>query len=78
MITYPKSPSDFRRKAEAGFRRANPDADYISIEWTFGPKRVTYPTGLQGFVGRFVARAISHRTRELHASADRLSGLSVR
>ena len=77
-ISYPKSPSDFRKKAEASFRRHNRDAEHIEFEWTEKPRRVTYPTGLQGFRGKFIARAIGHLTREFVAEADREYGLSVR
>lgn len=78
MQTYPKTPAQFRRQAEKGFARVNPDAEGLTFEWTFGPKRVTYPTGLQGFCGHGVVRADGYRPSSFSATADREGGLMVR
>lgn len=80
MVAYPRTVSQFRKLAEDGFRRANRDADMVGlvIRWTFGPKRVTFPTGLEGFSGVFHACAPGYRAGEHVATATRETGISVR
>lgn len=78
MIKYPKSVAQFKRQAEAGYRRANPDATDLRMTWTYGPVRCTFPTGIEGFSGVFEAQAAGYRTRTGVASATRETGLSVR
>ncbi len=77
-MKFPKSPSAFKRQAEAGFRKANPDAVAAVIEWTFGPKRVEFPTGLKGFSGVFKVECPGFRGRTMVATATTETGLSVR
>lgn len=78
MNTYPTSPAQFRKQAEAGFRKANPDAADATFDWTFGPKRVTFPTGITGFSGVANVSATGFKTKVCVASATRETGLSVR
>ena len=77
MLHFPKTPAQFRRQAEAGLRRENPDAE-IAFDWKFGPKRCTYPTGLKGFTGHGTITAEGYGTRTFVASATPETGLSVR
>ena len=69
MKTYPKTPSSFKRQAERGFARVNSDAEGITFEWTFGPKRVTWADGTPGFSGTGVVRAPGFRPSTFVASA---------
>lgn len=79
MPAFPKTVAQFRRQAEAGFLRANPDAGAgLEIAWTFGPQRAVFPTGLSGFSGVFTASAPGFATKTCVASATRETGLSVR
>lgn len=77
MQTYPKTPSQFRRQAEHGLRRVNPDETF-EFEWQFGPKRVTWPTGLKGFTGHGLVTLSDGERRGFTASASRETGLSCR
>jgi hypothetical protein len=60
--------SEFKKKAEAAFIRSNPTA--IITGWTLEPRKVTYPTGVKEFMGKFHAIADGHRSREMLACAD--------
>lgn len=73
----PATPAAFRRQAEAGFRRANPDAEVTVTEWTHGPERVTWADGSTGFSGLFTATAPGYAPRSVHASTGSW-GLMVR
>ena len=73
----PATPAAFRRQAEAGFRRANPEAGVTITGWTFGPERVTWADGSTGFSGLFTVEAPGYRPREVHASTGSW-GLMVR
>lgn len=78
VVTFPKTVAQFRRQAESAFRAANADAADATIEWTFGPKRVTFPTGVTGFSGVFKASASGFRSRSCVASATPEFGIAVR
>lgn len=65
----------FRARAVRLFLKANPTA--AVGEWTEAPRRVTYPTGLTGIRGRFVATAAGYKTTIVSAEWDARSGLSV-
>ena len=67
---------DFQRRATALFLRANPGATVG--EWTVAPRRVVYPTGLQGIAGRFTASCPGFRSRDVIADWDPISGLATR
>jgi hypothetical protein len=60
--------AQFKSKAVALFKGANPDAKGVSIEWTFGPNRVTWADGSQGWTGRFSVSADGFRSREMSAT----------
>lgn len=57
---------EFKAKAAAAFARVNPTA---AIQW-LDARFVTYPTGVQGWHGRFEAIADGYRTRVMLASGD--------
>lgn len=76
MLVFPKTVKEFRRQAESGFRAAN-DAPDAAIEWTFGPKRVTFPTGLAGYSGVFTATADGFRPKVCVATGTTETGISV-
>jgi hypothetical protein len=77
---FPTTAAQFKRAAEAAFRRANPDADTVGlvINWTHGPKRVTFPTGLKGYSGVGTAAAPGFRPKTIVASGTPDTGISVR
>lgn len=58
--------TQFKRKAEAAFLKANPTA---SVEW-ISAKQVTYPTGVKEYRGEFFAQADGYRGRKMIAMAD--------
>lgn len=62
------TPAAFRRKAEAMFRAANPDAPDVSIEWTRTSRPFRLPAGGTGRTGAFRATAEGHRPRLVLAS----------
>jgi hypothetical protein len=78
MLQFPKTPSQFRKQAENGFRKANPDAGEIIFKWEFGPKRVKFPTGIDGFSGVGKASAPGFKTKTIVASGTMETGISVR
>jgi hypothetical protein len=82
MQTYPATVAQFKRQAIAGFKRANPDAANLTVEWMTGqfdkPRRIKYPTGLEGFTGTAIAIADGYGTVKITASADRETGIHVR
>lgn len=75
----PTTVAQFRKAAEAGFRKANYEHGVkIEIVWTFGPQKCEWPTGLKGFNGFFTASAPGYRTRQnVSASFSHETGLSV-
>lgn len=77
MLHFPKTVSQFRRQSEDGFRRAN-DAPDATFDWTFGPQRVTFPTGLQGFSGVATVSAPGFKSKVCVATATPETGISVR
>jgi len=58
--------TQFKRKAEAAFKKTNPTA---SVEW-ISAKQVTYPTGVKEYRGQFIAEAAGYRTRQMTAMGD--------
>lgn len=70
----------FKAKAEALFRKGNPDAvaSGVVITWTFGPNEVEWADGTTGITGMMQVVSPGYRTRKMHASYLRDSGLSVR
>jgi hypothetical protein len=58
--------TQFKRKAEAAFKKANPTA---SIEW-ISAKQVTYPTGVKEYRGQFLAEAPGYRASQMTAMGD--------
>lgn len=56
----------FRQKAEAAFKKANPAA---SIEW-IEARFVTYPTGYKGWYGKIAATAPGYKSRVMIAMGD--------
>ncbi|WP_395772579.1 hypothetical protein [Arenimonas sp.] len=66
----------FRRRAEAGIRSANPDALDLDIEWIEPARKVTWPTGVSGYIGRLQLSADGHEVRRVTAR-ETPSGLSV-
>ena len=66
----------FRRRAEAGIRSANPDALDLTIEWIEPARKVTWPTGVSGYSGRVQLVADGHEVRRMMAR-ETPSGLSV-
>jgi hypothetical protein len=65
----------FRSRSERLFLKANPTAAITG--WTRGPLKVTFPTGVKGYVGSFHAVADGHRPSVMHASWTD-AGLMVR
>jgi hypothetical protein len=59
--------SQFKAKAEAAFRKANPTAQ---ITGWIDARLVTYPTGIKEYAGKFQAVADGHRTRVMIASGS--------
>lgn len=72
----PKNAAEFKRRALAGFKRANPDARNIKITWEFA-RWVRFPTGLEGYSGVGQVTADGYRTKVLVATWT-AHGLSVR
>lgn len=66
----------FRRRAEAGIRKANPDSTNLEIEWIEPARKVTWPTGVSGYYGRLQLTADGYETRRVSAR-ETPSGLSV-
>lgn len=60
--------NQFKSKAQALFLKANPTATISG--WTYGPKRVTWPTGRKGIAGRFFATAPGFRPKQIMADWD--------
>lgn len=58
--------TQFKRKAEAIFLKRNPEA---SIEW-ISAKKVTYPTGVKGYLGWFYAQAPGYKPSKMLAQGD--------
>jgi hypothetical protein len=58
--------TQFKRKAEAAFKKVNPTA---SVEW-ISAKQVTYPTGIKEYRGEFYAQADGYRSRKMVAMGD--------
>ena len=58
----------FKREAVRVFKKSNPSDTRIT--WVMEPEHITYPTGLQGWRGRFTAEAKGFRTRTLTATFD--------
>lgn len=76
-LSYPASPSQFKRQCENGFRRVNdaPDATFV---WKFGPKRCTFPTGITGFSGWGTVSAPGFKSKTFVASATRETGVEMK
>lgn len=63
--------SSVRRWADRVIRQANSDAAVVlKIAWINGPAKVTFPTGLRGWVGTVVLTAPGFRTRRMFVDAD--------
>lgn len=78
MLRYPRNVSEFKRQAERCIKKGNPDAlPCIGFEWEEA-RRVTYPTGVKGFRGHVIVRAIGYRTKVMLATADETGGIWVR
>lgn len=73
----PKTLTEFRRQAVAGFRKANPEAKGAKVEW-LESRRVKWPTGFRGFYGEFTASAEGYRSKTMRASYVEGGGLMVR
>lgn len=66
--------AQFKAKAEAAFKRANPNID-AQITWTFVGPIVRYPAGGGTFRnGLFHVEASGFRTRTMCATCDTASG----
>lgn len=61
--------SQFIKKAETAFARANPNAN-LTIIWRRAPRLVTYPTGITEWAGYFHAYSNQHRPRKMLAQGD--------
>jgi hypothetical protein len=61
-----KSKREFRSRVERKFQEVNPTATITG--WTRGPLKVTFPTGVKGYVGSFHAVAEGYRPAVMHAS----------
>ena len=66
----------FRRRVEAGIRIANPDSTNLAIEWIEPARKVTWPTGVSGYIGRVQLTADDHEVRRMTAR-ETPTGLSV-
>ena len=72
----PKNSSDFKNSVERIFLRANPGAKIG--KWTMQPKKVKYPTGLKGIMGKFSVSATGFQTKEMIAEWDAITGWGIR
>jgi hypothetical protein len=57
---------EFQKRARVLFLKRNPTA---TMQW-MSAKHVTYPTGVQGWYGRFTAEAPGHRSSVMIARGD--------
>lgn len=52
-------------KVRAIVQRGNPDAKGLIVRWVSNPRKVTYPTGVTGFIGRISVDAQGYRPRTM-------------
>ena len=72
----PASVRDFRMMAEDGYRKANPSANSMVISWD-DVRKVTFPTGLVGYIGEGMVTAEGYASKRIFASWTK-HGLMVR
>ena len=68
MAAAPKTTRQFRRAAEAGVARANPDAADLALDWVHGPVAVTWADGTRGFSGVMQTRASGYQSQRVVAT----------
>ena len=70
MPTTIPTPSKFKARAEAAFRKGNPDAVLVgySFTWTREPEPVTWADRSRGLCGNVRVASPGHRTTDMVAS----------
>lgn len=76
VAVMPKSLPAFRVEAAAAFKRANPDAADVKIEWLRSNRVRRWADGSAGFSGSFIASATGYSARTVQATWCR--GMMVR
>lgn len=59
---------DFTAGVTRAIRASNPDATDVRIHWHFGPSRVTWADGTDGWTGLVRVEATGYRTKVMNAS----------
>lgn len=52
-------------RVRAIVQRGNPDAKGLTVRWVSNPRRVTYPRGGTGFIGRISVDAEGYKPRTM-------------
>lgn len=66
-MTEPRTATDFKRVALAAFKRANATAVDMRIRWHH-TARVTFPTGLEGWLGEGIVSARGYGSKRIVAT----------
>jgi hypothetical protein len=69
--------AQFRKRTQAAFKAANPDAD-PTFRWIEGPKRVKTPTGLTMVRGKVRVDAKGYKSTVMYSTWTKETGLMVR
>ena len=73
-----KTQAQFKKKAVANFKKANPDAADVTVEWGCVSKKVKWHDGSYGWSGSFVAKAAGYETKRVVASGNEDGSLLVK
>ena len=73
-----KTQAQFKKKAVANFKKANPDAADVTVEWVWCSKKVKGADGTYGWNGTFVAKAAGFDTKRIVCLGFEDGSLSVR
>ena len=73
-----KTQAQFQKRAVANFKRANPDAADVTVEWAWCSKKHKWADGSYGWGGTFVAKAAGFNTKRVVCQGNEDGSLLVR